>query len=65
MPKKVKPKLNTYTIIMDAVASGIQGGLNKHEKYWDEKYDRDSLMHYLDLYITNALCEVIDFDDEV
>ena len=59
---KPKLKVNVYTIVSKAIEYGILGGLNKHEKYCDEQYVRDSIEKYVYDYIMMELCEVIDFD---
>ena len=57
--------MRAYSIISNAVESGIIGGLNKAEKYdlLDKPSEnKEAIIEHLYNYIMNDLCEVMDFD---
>jgi hypothetical protein len=67
MPKKVKPKLNTYRIISDAIEQGIPGGVRRYYKYRDnekEPQDMDAMTESVLNYIMLEVSEVTDFNDD-
>lgn len=65
MKRKLKPKINTYAVIMRAVEEGIAYGLNRADKHADDPItlqQRQRIEHQLDISISTALSEVINFD---
>lgn len=66
MPRKVTPRLNTYSILSRAVETGIQWGLSRADKHADDpltEAQRTRLTDHLDREIMNALSEVVRFED--
>ena len=54
-------KLNTYRIITDKIEEGLHWGWSRAHKHCDNP-DGDAIKEQMYNEITNALCEVIDFD---
>ena len=54
-------KLNSYRIITDKIEIGIEAGYRRSHKHCDNPGE-DVIKEHIYNEITNALCEVIDFD---
>lgn len=62
---KVKPQINTYSVIMRAVEEGVGIGLHRADKHADDPLtarQRERVRHQVEIEIANALSEVIKFD---
>ena len=65
MNKKQSLRLRAYTVVSRAVEEGIAHGIQRYSKYNDTPITtRDSLHEHLAREILNALCEVVEFEDE-
>jgi len=56
-------RMRSYPIIARAVEEGIAFGLNRAYKH-AEAPGREEIADSLQIEIMNALCDVVDFDDE-
>jgi hypothetical protein len=61
MTKKIKPKMRVYSIMADAVETGVISGLNKARKYTDTPTDAE-IIQQISSYVMLQLEEVIDFE---
>lgn len=62
---KVKPKINTYSVIMRAVEEGISIGINRADKHADDVLtlqQKERVRHHVELEVANALSEVVKFE---
>jgi hypothetical protein len=62
---KVKPKINTYAVIMRAVEEGIGVGLNRADKHADDALtleQRERVKYHVEVNVAAALSEVVNFD---
>ena len=60
--KRVKPKVNIYTVISRAVEEGITYGINRAYKHTDTP-SRDILEQEIGIAVMNALAEVVDYGE--
>lgn len=59
-------KISTYTVVADAVESGIEVGLNRAYKHSDERLSeaqRQQILTHAARAIMDQLSDVIDWDD--
>lgn len=65
MKNKIKVKndikLNSYRIITDKIEEGINWGYRRAHKHCDNP-NEDEIKEQMFNEITNALCDIIDFD---
>jgi hypothetical protein len=58
---KRKLKLQTYTLVEDAVSRAIDYGWRRAHKYVDEP-DQDLILQEIERAVMSQLCEVVDFE---
>ena len=62
---KVKPKINTYAVVMRAVEEGIDSGLRRADKHADDALtleQRERVKYHVEVNVAAALSEVVNFD---
>lgn len=63
MKRRVRHKIRTYDVVLEAVEAGVAYGWNRAHKH-AENPSPDTVRADIEREVMNSLCEVLDFGDD-